>query len=156
MTDSNSTEVTDEEIKALEAELAAIDSGGEGNSYGSPTAEKKDSTLVLFRELIHAPKSTKFGNLIGEEMGLPNMSVRGAFNLAHFFDSQGLVNVGDYFRDSAEITLATSLSRKGKLIDNIVTQIKKEKKESTGGGDPTKKSFFNKFSGNTNNSEGEQ
>jgi len=30
MTDSNSTEVTDEEIKALEAELAAIDSGGKG------------------------------------------------------------------------------------------------------------------------------
>jgi len=41
-------------------------------------------------------------------------------------------------------------------LNNIVTQIKKEKKESTGGGDPTKKSFFNKFSGNTNNSEGEQ
>jgi len=142
MTDSNSTEVTDEEIKALEAELAAIDGGAEG-SYGSPSPEKKDSTLVLFRELIHAPKSTKFGNLIGEEMGLPNMSVRGALNLGHFFDSQGLTNLGDYYRNSAEITLATSLSRKGKLIDNIVTQIKKEKKE-TSGFTPAKKSFFSR------------
>ena len=55
-------DVTDEEIRKLEEELARLDSSGI-SGMSSPTPEKKDSTLVLFRELIKATDSRKFGNL---------------------------------------------------------------------------------------------
>jgi len=98
--------------------------------YGSPTPEKKDSTLVLFRELIKSDDSRKFGNLGKEELGKLDASTRGLLKLGLFCETQNLPELALYFQEQAEIILATSLSFKGKLIDNIVTQIKKEQKTS--------------------------
>lgn len=120
-------DVTDEEIKRLEEELAKIDSSGI-SGMSSPTPEKKDSTLVLFRELIKATDSRKFGNLENKELGISSMSIRDQLEIGNYLDAEGISPVGDYFRRKAEITLSTSLSRRAKLIDNIVTQIKKEQK----------------------------
>jgi len=122
-------EVTDEEIKKLEEELARIDSSGI-SGMSSPTPEKKDSTLVLFRELIKSSDSSKFGNLDNTELGKPSVNVRGNQDIALYLDAEGLNKLGDYFRAKAEVILSTSLSKKAKLIDNIVTQIKKEQKTS--------------------------
>ena len=135
-------EVSDAEIAQLEEELAGLES--QEKSYGSPTAQKKDSALLLFRDLIKEADSKKFGNLTAEELGKTGLSVRGTLNTANYFDIEGLTPIGDYFRRKAEITLATSLSKKGKLIDNIVTQIKKEQKISKEPSDQIKKNIFGK------------
>lgn len=133
---------SDPELEQLEAELAALESGDNNEGDFSPDPPKKDSTLVLFRELIKSKSSTKFGNLTSIDLGKSKMSVRDTLDIALYCDKEGLDDLGQYFRDKAEIVLSTSLSHKGKLIDNIVTQIKKEKKETTGG-EPIKKGFFN-------------
>ncbi len=127
MEDSN-LDVTDEEIKKLEEELAQIDKSIGSSNISSPTAEKKDSTLVLFRELIKSPNSMKFGNLNSVELGKPSVSVRDQSEIACYLEAEGLDKLADYFRTKSEITLSSSLSKNGKLIDNIVTQIKKEQK----------------------------
>jgi len=136
-------EVTDEEIRKLEEELSKIESSGVSGG-GSISPEKKDSTLVLFRELIKAPDSQKFGNLDSKELGTPSVAVRDQMEIANYLDAEGLTRVSDYFRKKAEITFATSLSKKGKLIDNIVTQIKKEQKSSASSGE-IKKGMFAKW-----------
>jgi len=137
---SSSNDVTDEEIRQLEDELAKIESSGI-SGMSSPTPEKKDSTLVLFRELIKSLDSRKFGNLNNIELGKPSVSVRDQNEIANYLDAEGLDKLGDYFRRKSEITLSTSLSKNAKLIDNIVTQIKKEQKTS-GTSEAEKKRIF--------------
>jgi hypothetical protein len=126
----NQESISDEEIKRLEEELANLE------STESPTPEKKDSHLVFFREIIQAKDSRKFGNLDNNEL----LTVRNNLKLDLFFQHQNLKTLGDYFREKGEVFSATSLSKQGKLIDNVVTQIKKEQKlkEPT----PEKKRFL--------------
>jgi hypothetical protein len=119
-------EITDEELKQLEAELQSMEEGDDTSSL--PTPDKKDSTLVLFRELISSKDSRKFGNLNNVELGTPTHSVRKELEVANYLEAEGIPTLARYFENRAELTLATSLSKKGKLIDNIVTQIKKEQK----------------------------
>jgi hypothetical protein len=135
------SETMDDELKKLEQELAKLENEEDMSSISSPSPEKKDSTLVLFRELIQAKDSTKFGNLDSKELGISSVSVRDQLDIANYLDAEGLDNLSGYFRKKAEITLATSLSKKGKLIDNIVTQIKKEQK-TTQSSDQIKKGMF--------------
>jgi len=133
---------SDDEIKQLEEELAGLES--QEKNYGSPTQQKKDSALILFRDLIKEKDSRKFGNLTTEELGKTNLSVRGTLNIAHFFDTQGLTPIGDYFRQKAEITNATSMSRKGWFGNLIVTQIKKDLKETREPSPEVRRSIFGK------------
>ena len=137
---------TDEELAQLEEELAQIQSGTEENAdaYGSPSLKKKDSTLVLFRELIKADKSTKFGNFDTTELGKPRINVRDQLDIAGYFDGEGMEQMGDYFRNKAEITFSTSMSKKGWFGNLIVTQIKKEQKVSKEPSDQVKKNIFGK------------
>ena len=121
-------EPTDEEIQQLEEELAKLEEHSGGSGYASPTAPKKDSTLVLFRELIKSADSKKFGYLTSDELGKTKMSVRDQLDMANYFDAEGLDKLGNYFRAKAESTFATSMSRKGWFGNLIVTQIKKEQK----------------------------
>ncbi len=141
---------TDEELAQLEEELAELES--KSNSEGdissiAPTQQKKDSTLVLFRELIKAGTSTKFGNLNSEELGKCRMSVRDQLDMACYFDGEGIEKLGDYFRNKAELTFASSMSRKGWFGNLIVTQIKKEQKISKEPTDQIKKNIFGKPKG---------
>ena len=144
METSNSEDITEEQIAALEDELKKIESGSsdQDSSFSSPSPEKKDSTLILFRELIAAADSRKFGNLENKEIGIPTMSVRDQLDIANYLEAEGLDKLSDYFKRKAEITFATSLSRRGKLIDNIITQIKKEQKVKDNS-PIEKKGFFN-------------
>ena len=143
-------DISDDEIQKLENELKTLERESGENSLisDSPTAEKKDSTLILFRELIDRKDSRKFGNLSNPELKL----VRSNFNIGLFCDTQGLNGLAKYFYDKAEIDLATSLSKDAKLIDNIVTQIKKEQKAK----EPSvekKKGLFSFMSGKDKGSE---
>lgn len=134
---------TDEELAELEQELARLEGGGSETSY-SPTPKKKDSTLVLFRELIQANTSTKFGNLGKDELGRPRMNVRDQLDLAGYFDGEGLDKLGNYYRNKAEITFSSSMSKKGWFGNLIVTQIKKEQKVTKEPSDQVKKNIFGK------------
>ncbi len=126
MTEADIDNLTKEEREELSKQLD--EEIGTTQDYGSPTPEKKDSTLILYRELIAAKDSKKFGNLSKEELGKVTIGARHHLDSALFCDSQGLPELAQYFEDKAEIIFATSLSLKGKLIDNIVTQIRKEQK----------------------------
>ena len=121
--DNMDNEQLDELARQLDQE--PIDSKSD---YGAPTPEKKDSTLVLFREIIKSEDTKKLGNLDIKELGKLEHTARGLLAIGLFCDSQGIPELAQYFDDKAEIIFATSLSLKAKLIDNIVTQIKKEQK----------------------------
>ena len=133
-------EVSDDEIRQLEEELAGLES--QEKSYGSPTEHKKDTALALFRDLIKEKDSRKFGNLTTEELGKTSLSVRGILNIANYFDIEGLTPIGDYYRRKGEIINATSMSRKGWFGQLIVTQIKKEQKETREPTAEVKRSIF--------------
>jgi len=115
----------DEELEKLEAELKRLDSG-DGESNINPSPKNKDSTLMLFRELILSPDSRKFGNLNNEDLKY----VRHLLHVANFFESQKLQAYADYLNRKAENILSTSMSHKGWFGNLIVTQIKKETKVS--------------------------
>jgi hypothetical protein len=115
----------DEELAKLESELKRLDSEDGGNSM-LPSPEKKDSTLMLFRELIISPDSRKFGNLNNDDLKY----VRHILHVANFFESQNLKPYAAYMRTKAENILSTSMSHKGWFGNLIVTQIKKETKVS--------------------------
>ena len=138
-----SRNITEEEIAQLEDELKKIESDGTSeSSFSSPSPEKKDSTLVLFRELIASEDSRKFGNLDKKELGNAAMSVRDQLDIANYLESEGLTKLSEYMQRKAEIIFATSLSKNAKLIDNLITQIKKEQKLKEA--PPTeKRGFFN-------------
>lgn len=129
MTESDIDKLSPQQAEELSKQLDSEENNT--TDYGSPTPEKKDSTLILFRELIDSKDSKKFGNLSKDELGKVTIGARHHLDSALFCDSQGLPELALYFLDKAEIIFATSLSLKGKLIDNIVTQIKKEQKVQT-------------------------
>lgn len=125
LTESDIEQMSPEEQQELSKQL---DSGEESSAFSSPTPEKKDSTLVLFREIIDKTDTTKLGFLRKEELGLLPHSVRKLKKIALFAESQNLMDLAEYFTSQAEIILATSLSYKSKLLDTIVTQIRKDMK----------------------------
>ena len=134
-----------DEIVKLESELKKLDLEDSGSSSIIPSSEKKDSTLMLFRELITSPDSRKFSNLTNDDLKY----VRHMLNIANFFESQNLKPYAEYMRNKAENILSTSMSHKGWFGNLIVTQIKKETKIAS---NPTEKKgwFFNKPQGGTN------
>ena len=58
------------------------------------------------------------------------------------FEAEGLDKLGKYYRDKAEIVFASSMSRKGWFGQLIVTQIKKEQKETREPTAEVKRSIF--------------
>jgi ferritin len=94
------------------------------DGYGHPTAAQKDSILRFFRELIKEKDSRKIANLSQEELKL----VRYYLDLSHYADAEGLDLVAEYITGLAEVSLATSMAKKGFLVQSAITQIKKEQK----------------------------
>ena len=122
-----SENIDDDELAKLEAELKRLDSDDSLGSGAGLSPERKDSTLMLFRDLIVSPDSRKFGNISNDDLKY----VRHILSVAAFFDSQNLKPYGDYMRLKAENVLSTSMSHKGWFGNLIVTQIKKEQKVSS-------------------------
>ena len=120
----------DEELEKLEAELKDLENIDSGTStgYGSPSPEKKDNMLKLFRDMISSKDSRKIANLSTTELGQAKLGVRHLLEISNYAKLEGLSMVADYLTDKAEIVLATSMSKQGWFGNLVVTQIKKEQK----------------------------
>jgi len=96
----------------------------EAYSYPDPPRQK-DDLYSLFKWIIKKIDSSKIGNLNKEELGMLNISVRDCQKIALLADSLGHPAFGKFFKAQGEITLATSLSKKGHLVELFVTSQKK-------------------------------
>lgn len=88
---------------------------------GTATApEEKHNVHSFLTKVVENEDTTKIGNLSEEELGMPKLPVRSQQELALFAEATGQPFLAKFFKDEAEITLATSLSKEGKLIDLAV------------------------------------
>lgn len=119
---------------AAEIEVALIEEGRRAEAmreYGSPEPEAKHNVHTFFNKVLETKDTSKVGNLTIEELGLPQLPVRSYKELA-LFTSKVMNNsfMSEYFRQAAEDSLATSLSKDAKLVSLAVTQKKQVSDES--------------------------
>jgi hypothetical protein len=97
----------------------------EDQQFGSyPNAVPKESIFTFFRHLLRIPDSSKVGNLDKRELGSLDLSVRNCEYLGKLGYMLHNRSYGDFFMNKAEITLATSMSKKGWLPELVVSQRK--------------------------------
>src|SRR3990167_1374322 len=94
----------------------------------APTYKEKDDLYSLFKWIIARTDSSKVGNLDKVELGLLNISVRDCQRISLIGDVLKHAQFGKFFLGQGEITLATSLSKKGHLVELFVTTQKKSAK----------------------------
>ena len=122
----NLDDMSDEELKQLEAELEA-ESQGQIESFGvasAPGTPDKDTTLKFFREIKDGKESTKVANFNSADM----LQARGFLKVASVCDVVKLDKVAAHLRTQVEDISATSMGFKGFFAQLLVTQIKKEQK----------------------------
>lgn len=98
-----------------------------------PSRRKQDSLYTLFQKVWKTPDSSKVANLSFVELGRPVITVRDAKYLALLAATFKHPRFAMFFQNTAEITLATSASKKGWFTELFVSQ-KKFTTRSTGGG----------------------
>jgi hypothetical protein len=118
------------EIEKLNQQIAEFEAASQEKEeeYGYPISPGKDNQYKFFKHIIDMKDSSKIGNINETELGNLKLSVRHYQDIALYAEAEKLDKVAKYLRDKAEIILATSTSKKGKLIELFVTQIKKEQK----------------------------
>lgn len=89
-------------------------------SYQEP--RKSESIFSFFKHILGIKDSSKVGNLDKRELGNLDLSVRNCENLAKLGYILNNKSFHDYFMQKAEITLATSMSKKGWLPELVVSQ----------------------------------
>jgi len=83
-----------------------------------PQQSEKTSIFNIFKKIIKTKDTSKVGNLDLHELN----AVRIAQQVALYVNTIGYDEVSNYFRKKAEIVLGTSLSKKGALIEALITQ----------------------------------
>jgi hypothetical protein len=97
----------------------------EDQQFGSyPGAKIKDSIFTFFNNILKLRDSTKVANLDKRELGSLDLSVRNCEYLAKLGLMLHNKSYHDFFMNKAEITLATSMSKKGWLPELVVSQKK--------------------------------
>lgn len=91
-------------------------------SYG--TAYAKESIFSFFNRILDLTDSSKVANLDRRELGMLDLSVRNCEHLANLGLLLHNKSYEDFFMKKAEITLATSMSKKGWLPELVVSQKK--------------------------------
>lgn len=123
------------EREATEAEIAKMDYDEEvaqrkeeqeearAEGYGYPRPEVKHNVHTFLNTVLETPDTTKVGNLTPQELGMPRLPLRSDKELELFARE---VMHNDFFalmfKQSAENTVATSLSKDAKLINLAVMQ----------------------------------
>lgn len=95
----------------------------------SPMYGQKDDLYSLFWKVINKNDSSKIGNLTKGEIGDLGITVRDCQRIALLATSFGKPGVAKFFTKQGEITLSTSSSRDGSLINLFVSQHKFSTKE---------------------------
>lgn len=118
----------------------------------SPQHKTASDLFSLFWKVIKIKDSSKVGFLKKEELGHFNISVRDLQRIELIADTLGHPHFGNFFGAQGEITLATSSSRDGWLVDKFITSKAERTKHHGGGGatdnllnqpsQPKKKKFF--------------
>jgi len=99
-----------------------------------PSRRKQDSLYTLFQKVWKTPDSSKVANLSLVELGRPVITVRDAKYLALLAGTFKHPKFAVFFQNTAEITLATSASKKGWFTELFVSQKKFTTRSSGGGG----------------------
>jgi hypothetical protein len=127
---------TEEQVKAYGEEIA--------RQY----AQEKANIHSFFTKVIENLDTTKTGNVDEEELGKPQISVRGLKELELFSRDVYMDDTwGDYFEKMSEIQTATSLSKEGFLMKLSVTS-KKEMADVTPKTKKKNSGWFKKKSSN--------
>ena len=116
----------EEEMQEMEDIMEELKVGDK--SYGYPKPPSKESIFKFFRHILGLEDSSKVGNLDKMELGMPNIPVRAWQEIANYAEAEDLNIVTAYLRSKGEVTLSTSMAKKGFLAQLFVTQIKKEQK----------------------------
>ncbi len=133
-------EEVDSQIAQLDEQIEKL--SGDDSKYGYPVAPTKESVFKFFKHIIGLEDSSKIGNLDTTELGNLKLGVRPYQDIANYAEAERLDTVAKYLRTKAETVLATSLSKKGKLVELFVTQIKREQK--AGKPETKKKGWFSR------------
>ena len=97
----------------------------EDQQFGNyPEATPRESIFTFFRHILGIRDSSKVANLDKRELGMLDLSVRNSEHLAGLGYMLHNKSYGDFFMKKAEITLATSMSKKGWLPELVVSQKK--------------------------------
>ena len=83
-----------------------------------PQPEEKITIFSIFKKIIDTFDTSKVGNLDENEL----FAVRQLQHLALFCGKLNYSELDEYFRKKGEVVLATSLSKKGAIIEALVTQ----------------------------------
>ena len=93
--------------------------------FGSyPNAPQRESIFTFFKHILGIKDSSKVANLDRRELGMLDLSVRNSEHLAKLGTMLHNKSYNDFFMGKAEITLATSMSKKGWLPELVVSQKK--------------------------------
>lgn len=125
--DSDFGEDVEEDDRAEETE-DQMDMQNDISEDMSPSPIQKDDLYSLFRWIISKKDSSKVGNLSITELGMLNMTVRDMQRIALISEGLGHKGFATFFRNQAEIILATSSSKDGWLPELFVSQRKIQQK----------------------------
>jgi len=129
----------EQEIKAIpdmgEVEQGYIDDQQDYQDYQQENIEDqqfgaypgqipRESIFTFFAKVLGLKDSSKVGNLDRRELGMLDLSVRNCEYLAKLGKMLHNKSYDDFFMHKAEITLATSMSKKGWLPELVVSQKK--------------------------------
>jgi len=97
----------------------------EEQQFGSyPNQAPRETIFTFFKHILGIKDSSKVGNLDRRELGMLDLSVRNSEHLGKLGFMLHNKSYGDFFMNKAEITLATSMSKKGWLPELVVSQKK--------------------------------
>ena len=99
--------------------------GMEEQQFGAyPGQVPRESIFTFFAKVLGLDDSSKVGNLDRRELGMLDLSVRNCEYLGKLGGMLHNKSYNDFFMHKAEITLATSMSKKGWLPELVVSQKK--------------------------------
>lgn len=122
-------EVYDEQDSDIEQEFgmeegAEMQGASDDYADSTPQFSQKDDLFSLFWKVVMKKDSSKIAYLGKEELGMLDISVRDCQLIATKAELLGRKGFAKYFRDMAEIILATSSSKEGFLANLFVSQRK--------------------------------
>ena len=120
-------EADDYQDSALDIQDAQVDQYEQYPSGPKAT----ENILTWFWKIVGLKDSTKVANLTDTEVGAAPLTVRGLQRLALVSQYLNEDGVQKFFKDDAEIVLATSMSRKGWLVEQSISTKKQTTRART-------------------------